>query len=104
MDGEEAAQAATQAEAEPFGPYQPSWRNRRLVVRCALLWCAVMLPAFVFWGPDREATPIAVYGVLSIGALVLTYYLIGPSLELVRLAQGWGQGAARVAQKLGAEK
>lgn len=87
-----------------FGPYQPSWSNRRLVVRCTLVWCGVLLPAFVFWGPAREATPIAVYGVLSIGVLTLTYYLIGPSVELVRLASSWGRAGAAVVEKLGVEK
>lgn len=104
MKATDAAQAAADGKAEPFGPYQPSWENRRIVVRCTLIWCALMLPAFVFCGPDREATPAAVYGVLSIGVLTLTYYLIGPSVELVRLAQSWGHGVTRVAEKLGAEK
>lgn len=66
--------------------YRPSWRNRRKLVFVALIYIALTMPAIVFWAPAGVRADSAVYGLLSLAALILSYYLIGPSVELVKLS------------------
>jgi|GEM_PF-3892794 len=66
--------------------YRPSWRNRRKLVFVALIYIAFTMPAIVFWAPSGARADSAVYGLLSLAALILSYYLIGPSVELVKLS------------------
>ena len=74
------------------GPYQPSWKNRRLIVRVTLAWCGAFIPAVVFWGPDTAPAETAVWGACGIAVFLLGYYLIGPSMELVGLAKAYRPG------------
>lgn len=66
--------------------YRPTWRNRRKLVFVSLVYIAITLPAIVFWAPAGGRADSAVYGLLSLAALIITYYLIGPSVELVKLS------------------
>ncbi|MFT6490903.1 MAG: hypothetical protein ACJAXQ_001687 [Parvibaculaceae bacterium] len=66
--------------------YRPTWRNRRKLVFISLVYIALTLPAIVFWAPAGSRGDSAVYGLLSLAGLVITYYLIGPSVELVKLS------------------
>lgn len=72
---------------EPQGPYQPSWRNRRMVVRLTLIYCGAMLPAIIFYGPDTRTAETGVWGLCGVAVFLLAYYLIGPSYELIGLAR-----------------
>lgn len=71
----------------PQGPYQPSWKNRRLVVRLVLAYCGVIIPAIVFFGPDTKPAETAVWGLSGVAVFLLAYYLIGPSYEIIGLAR-----------------
>lgn len=66
--------------------YRPTWRNRRKLVFISLIYIAVTMPAIVFLAPPGARADSAVYGLLSLAALILSYYLIGPSVELVKLS------------------
>jgi len=69
---------------EPQGPYRPTWTNRRLVVRLCLIYLAALWPPVIFLAPAATATQ-AQWGIVGLGGIVITYYLIGPSWEGVRM-------------------
>ena len=71
------------------GPYKPTWKIRRRLVFVVLTYVAVMLPVFIFFAPVTAPLEITVYGLFTLALMVLSYYLIGPSIELVKLALAW---------------
>lgn len=75
-------------ETEAQGPYKPKWTNRRRLTFWGLAYFAVLFPPVTFWAPAETAVP-AQYIIGSLSALLISYYLIGPSVETVRLALAW---------------
>ncbi|WP_448955718.1 hypothetical protein [Labrys neptuniae] len=56
-------------------PDRPSWKRRWLLIRLALIWCAVFGSYIIVWGPDDRVRETAFLGIITLAGSISLGYL-----------------------------
>ena len=58
-----------------------SWRYRRRIIHCTLVYCAVAVPALTVWRPDAPLVAQIVMALIGLATTVIVTYAIGAAWD-----------------------
>ena len=63
---------------DPAAPSIPgSWKFRRRIIHCTLIYCAVAVPALTVWRPDAPLVAQVVMALIGLATTVIVTYALG---------------------------
>jgi hypothetical protein len=58
-----------------------SWRFRRRIIHCTLIYCAIVVPGLTIWKPDAPLVAQVVLALIGLATTIIVGYIAGAVVD-----------------------